>query len=485
MGVRPHHVIASVLDGPEAATAALAVSEVAAFAPLDPKLTRQQYEAQFFELTPRVVLLPAGKPHPARGAARDFSIPVVEVLPRPAAGEFSICGAGQADGSYETSASTEDIALIIPVSGNRFAPITHANLQAAIVSLARGGRCCLNLGPLHGWRGLVQGCFAPLSAGATVAFPGADCDPDQICLAHPAQAEAPVIACNQLAFYEGELAARGAAVINAYFRNPAATRDAFRDGWFFISGRAEPIRSGHIEISPLDVDAALLLHPDVADAVTFPAPDAKFGAIAVSAVVLRSGARAGAAELKRFAAMHVRYGPQRIVVVPAMPEVSRSRMAEALGLCWSGRCAEVIPFRPHGPGVPLFIVNPPADLRVEAGRATFGIRAPDLAHLPPPHTIEHIAAECIRAMRRVRPEGPYALAGGDVAIEMARQLEQDGALVEFVAVLEPRRKRWLQRMSDFLLGTAPQIRYDRPHAWAGSVVYAEAPELLPAVALRP
>ena len=57
-------------------------------------------------------------------------------------------------------------------------------------------------------------------------------------------------------------------------------------------------------------------------------------------------------------------------------------------------------------------------------------------------SIDEMAAECTRGLRRFRPQGPYALAGwcagGVIALEVARQLEQEGGEIAFVAMLDVR-----------------------------------------------
>ena len=58
-----------------------------------------------------------------------------------------------------------------------------------------------------------------------------------------------------------------------------------------LTGRLkELINRGGEKISPLEVDAALLEHPAVAEAVTFAAPDPKYGEEVHAAVVLKGAA---------------------------------------------------------------------------------------------------------------------------------------------------------------------------------------------------
>ncbi|KAI8470710.1 MAG: hypothetical protein J3K34DRAFT_377006 [Monoraphidium minutum] len=105
----------------------------------------------------------------------------------------------------------------------------------------------------------------------------------------------------------GEVCIKGANVTAGYLNNPKANEDAYTaEGWFrtgdqgrldeggylFLTGRLkELINRGGEKISPLEVDAALLSHPWVAEAVSFGAPDAKYGEVVAAAVVLKEGWR--------------------------------------------------------------------------------------------------------------------------------------------------------------------------------------------------
>ena len=90
-----------------------------------------------------------------------------------------------------------------------------------------------------------------------------------------------------------------------YHNNDGANQESFVNGWFrtgdqgFINGDGyltltgrlkELINRGGEKISPLEVDAALLSHPAVAEAVTFAAADAKYGECVQAAVVLNADA---------------------------------------------------------------------------------------------------------------------------------------------------------------------------------------------------
>ncbi|WP_274506055.1 amino acid adenylation domain-containing protein [Streptomyces murinus] len=115
----------------------------------------------------------------------------------------------------------------------------------------------------------------------------------------------------------------------------------------------------------------------------------------------------------------------------------------------------VVRIRPDGDLDPLFLVHPIGgqvlcyrDLAAElgAGRPVFGLTAPGLTGAGPdgddrtPATVEELAAAHLSALRRVRPEGPYHLAGwsfgGLLAYEMAHQLRAAGERVGTLTLLD-------------------------------------------------
>ncbi|WP_448613902.1 class I adenylate-forming enzyme family protein [Modestobacter sp. URMC 112] len=94
----------------------------------------------------------------------------------------------------------------------------------------------------------------------------------------------------------GELAVRGAVVMQGYAGQPEATREAFRDGWFhsgdegfwqdgpggrpffFITGRMkELLIRGGVNLSPFEIDAVLVSHPAVRYALAIPFENRFYG----------------------------------------------------------------------------------------------------------------------------------------------------------------------------------------------------------------
>jgi acyl-CoA synthetase (AMP-forming)/AMP-acid ligase II len=101
----------------------------------------------------------------------------------------------------------------------------------------------------------------------------------------------------------GELAIGGPRVMAGYWENPAATKAAFRDGFyltgdlgsydskghFTILGRKkEMIISGGENVYPAEVEKVLLSHPEVLEAAVFGAPHALWGEEVRAVVVLSS-----------------------------------------------------------------------------------------------------------------------------------------------------------------------------------------------------
>ena len=152
----------------------------------------------------------------------------------------------------------------------------------------------------------------------------------------------------------GEVVVRGPSITPGYDGDPAASARAFTSGWFRtgdqgaldpegylrLTGRLkELINRGGEKISPLEVDAVLLGHPAVAQAVTFGAPHPKLGEEVMAAVVLREGARASERELRAFAAGQLAdfKVPRAVLLVPEIPKgptgkVQRLGLAARLGI---------------------------------------------------------------------------------------------------------------------------------------------------------
>jgi fatty-acyl-CoA synthase len=103
----------------------------------------------------------------------------------------------------------------------------------------------------------------------------------------------------------GEIIARSDGVMEGYWRQPAASAEALRGGWFhtgdmatlneegyllIVDRRKDIIVSGGENISSLEVEKAILAHPEVLEAAVIPAPDEKWGEVPKALVVLKPDA---------------------------------------------------------------------------------------------------------------------------------------------------------------------------------------------------
>jgi acyl-CoA synthetase (AMP-forming)/AMP-acid ligase II len=139
----------------------------------------------------------------------------------------------------------------------------------------------------------------------------------------------------------GEVSIRGANVMHGYLNNPEANAASFcnsyfrtgdqgvldKNGYLMLTGRLkELINRGGEKISPLEVDAALLEHPAVAEAVSFAAPDAKYGEEVHAAVVLKAAATPAEIQahcLKRLADFKV---PKVIHITQSVPRTATGKI---------------------------------------------------------------------------------------------------------------------------------------------------------------
>jgi len=90
----------------------------------------------------------------------------------------------------------------------------------------------------------------------------------------------------------GEICLRGNTVMKGYLKNPKATEEAFRGGWYHTGDLAVWHEDGYIEIkdrlkdiiisggeniSTIEVEGTLYKHPAVLEAAVVARPDSKWG----------------------------------------------------------------------------------------------------------------------------------------------------------------------------------------------------------------
>ncbi|MFD5079752.1 long-chain fatty acid--CoA ligase [Streptomyces sp. NPDC058371] len=144
----------------------------------------------------------------------------------------------------------------------------------------------------------------------------------------------------------GELEVRGPWIAGAYYGGQGAEvlrpADKFSedgwlktgdvgtissDGYLTLTDRAKDvIKSGGEWISSVDLENALMAHPDVAEAAVVAVPDEKWGERPLATVVLREGATADFATLRAFLADEGKIAkwqlPERWTIIEAVPKTS-------------------------------------------------------------------------------------------------------------------------------------------------------------------
>jgi fatty-acyl-CoA synthase len=144
----------------------------------------------------------------------------------------------------------------------------------------------------------------------------------------------------------GELLFRGPHVCRGYWNKPEATAAALDDdgwfhsgdlalrdeeGFFFVAGRGKDmIISGGVNIYPAEVEAALLLYPDVEDAAVVGVPDERWGEVGVAFIVALAGCEVDPERLKahlaeRLAAFKI---PKRFELVDELPRTAYGKVVK-------------------------------------------------------------------------------------------------------------------------------------------------------------
>ncbi|HIF24534.1 MAG TPA: AMP-dependent synthetase [Gemmatimonadetes bacterium] len=185
MGIGRGDRVAIVLpNGPEMASAFIAIAAGTTTAPLNPGYRRKEYDFYLDDLGAKALVVEEGSESEAIDAARALGINVVELrVPDGApAGVFDLvdlgAGGDSADGAMNPGmADPDDIALVLHTSGTtarpKIVPLLHRNVCASARNIRTTLRLepadrCLNVMPLFHIHGLMAPVLSSLSTGAEV-----------------------------------------------------------------------------------------------------------------------------------------------------------------------------------------------------------------------------------------------------------------------------------------------------------------------------
>ncbi|MHA7598373.1 acyl-CoA synthetase [Alicycliphilus sp. T452] len=140
----------------------------------------------------------------------------------------------------------------------------------------------------------------------------------------------------------GEIMFRGNIAMKGYLKNPQATEDAFRGGWFHSGDLAVQYPDGYIKIkdrskdiiisggeniSSIEVEDVLYRHPDVLAAAVVAKPDPKWGETPCAFVELKAGAQATPEDIVAHCKKHLAgFKVPRAVVFGELPKTSTGKI---------------------------------------------------------------------------------------------------------------------------------------------------------------
>ena len=171
-------------NGPEMATAFLAVAACATAAPLNPAYTADEFDFYLADLGVRGLIVQAGVDSPVREVARRSGLALIELHPADAdaeAGRFTLVGEDSPPVSPAPAspglAGPDDVALLLHTSGTtsrpKIVPLLQRNVCQSALNVAgtlqlTADDRCLNVMPLFHIHGLIAAVMASLAGGGGV-----------------------------------------------------------------------------------------------------------------------------------------------------------------------------------------------------------------------------------------------------------------------------------------------------------------------------
>ncbi len=171
-------------NGPEMAAAFLCIAAGACTAPLNPAYKQDEFAFYLEDLKPRALVVQRGVETSARAAAEGLGIPVLELVPGEAAGDFTLEGGTPGTAARPGMGEAEDGALVLHTSGTtarpKIVPLSQRNICASAAHIGATldlteADVCLNIMPLFHIHGLIAAVLSSVAAGgAVVCTPGFD-----------------------------------------------------------------------------------------------------------------------------------------------------------------------------------------------------------------------------------------------------------------------------------------------------------------------
>lgn len=141
----------------------------------------------------------------------------------------------------------------------------------------------------------------------------------------------------------GEITVRGNAVMHGYYRDPEATVQAIRGGWFHTGDAAVVHPCGYVEIrdrikdviisggeniSSVEIEGVLLRHPAILEAAVVGMPHEEWGESPHAFVTVRNGIEIQEQEIKDFVRSHLAHfkAPKWVTVMAQLPKTATGKV---------------------------------------------------------------------------------------------------------------------------------------------------------------
>jgi acyl-CoA synthetase (AMP-forming)/AMP-acid ligase II len=185
IGIGRNDRVAIVLpNGPEMAASFVAIACGTTTAPLNPAYRDEEFAFSLDDLKAKALVTLKGTATPPRAVATRLGIPVLDLAPGEAAGDFTLEGGAPGAAASPGPAGTDDVALVLHTSGTtarpKIVPLTHGNVCASARNIRAtlaltADDSCLSIMPLFHIHGLIAATLASLAAGsAVICTPGFD-----------------------------------------------------------------------------------------------------------------------------------------------------------------------------------------------------------------------------------------------------------------------------------------------------------------------
>jgi len=153
----------------------------------------------------------------------------------------------------------------------------------------------------------------------------------------------------------GEIIARSDGVMEGYWKQPEATAEVMRGGWFHTGDMATMDENGYIlivdrkkdiivsggeNISSLEVEKAMCAHPAIYEVAVIPVPDPRWGEVPKALVALKPGTQATEQEILDYTRSRLSHYkcPRSIEFMDTLPKTGTGKILkkELRKKYWSG-----------------------------------------------------------------------------------------------------------------------------------------------------